>query len=245
MPRHNKEGRLQGRGGCDTFYAVRSYVRGGNQYCDITNPDASLTFFDCIVMNGQANKINAPSQPWNNQDIDERIHPLVIAMYRSLGRNPIVLGRLGNSDIEFTEAKAKSRHDGDDEDVPTDTVKLDDVMIANDGSKVVLKAEDNGGDMVLSPKRSLKMQLPPDGIARISRDGEASDGPVLAGPYSGRDREIVSLLRQIVAHLDELSLVTYEPGAVPLPTFTGQALADILVGDFRSAVLALSSETED
>lgn len=242
MPIHNKEGRLQGLGGCDTFYAVRSYVVNGVQLCDIVNPDGAMMFFGCSVMNGQVVKVNAPSEPWVGQEIDETRHPLVVVMYRSLGRSPIILGVVDNPNIVFTGSPAEPSNV--DDDTPTATSSLDDVAIVNDSSKVVLKSDEQGGDVIIDPKRGLKVQLGSDGIARISRGGEASDGPVLANPYSNRDAEIVNLLNKIVSFLTvNLKTVLYTGGTTPMPVFTGEALSPVTIEEVKSAVLALSAET--
>lgn len=247
MSRPNKEARLQGVGGCDVFYAVRSYVRNGNQVCDIVNPDGALVHVGCTVINGQSSRIGAPPELWAGE-IDPTIHPQVVALYRSLGRSPLVLCKLDNTEIQFVRESNAPAEQDDDEDTELEDASLDDVTYANDGTKVVLQADKNGGDLVFSPKRHAKMQLNNGATMRISQNGEAEDAPVLAEPYGDRDAEIVKCLTDIVDFLggmvvnqfaDPPYLVT-RPGSVG---FDGTAPAALNLDDIRSAVLKLSSRT--
>lgn len=245
MPRHNKDLRIQGKGGCDTFYAVRSYFRSGVQLCDIANSDGFLAYSGCVVWNSATNRISAPTEKWNpGSRINPKIHPLVIAIYRSLGRNPIILGRVDNPDVFFGTPDG-TRHGDADEDVNVEKAELDDIGLHNDKSKLVMKSSAKGGDMVVKPERGLKVQLSPDGFMKVSRGGESSDGPVLAGPYTERDKAIVGILNQLISYLRELRLVSYQPGPKPLPFFDVADVEDVELAKIKSAVLALSSETGD
>jgi len=237
MGRPNQAARLQGAGGCDVFYAVASYVRNGAQLCDIVNPDGALVYVGCTVVNGQSNKINAPSPPWAG-DLLPGKYPLVVAMYRSLGRAPIVLGKVDNASINYTSGAVAS--DEDDDAVITKT-ELGDVAIANDKSKLVFKDTNSGGDIVIEPERNLKVQLADGASMRVSSGGDASDGPVLAAPYVSRDDEIVTLLKQIV---EWINTMTATQGRPAFPPFEGAlGILNVDLADVKSAVLALSSKT--
>lgn len=245
MPRPNAAARLQGIGGGDVFHAVRSYVRGQVQFCDIVSPDANMAFFGCVVLNAQANRISAPSGPWQGE-LDPAVHPLVVVMYRSLGRTPIVIAKLDNPDVTYTS----SRPAGGSQSRQVTNTTLDDVAIVNDNSRIVLMSEDNGGDVVIEPDRNLSVQLS-SGVARITRSGGAPDGPYLAGPARDRDAAIVSALNTIIGLLRTgIDVVEYVNGVpvpigrtIPLPTLL--ELPELNLADIRSAVLRLSSETAE
>lgn len=263
MPPPNPAVRLQGSGGGDVFYAVRSYVtKGGSQVCDIVNPDGMLLYVGCPVLNNNANRIGAPAEPWRGS-LDDAPYPLVFAIYRSLGRLPMVIGLADNAVVRFTDKPVRATNG----DTPVQRAGLRDSALANDGSKVVLKASENGGEVIISPESDLKIQLDQGAVMKVLVDGEASDGPVLAEPFSLRDAEIVGLLRAVVRILQGMRA---EPAVNPdgspnpnagkvtyLPNLTSgpknlydeevSALYDIDELNpawVRSAVLALSSKPE-
>lgn len=245
MPRPSTAIRVQGRGGCDVFFAVRSYIQGEVQLCDIINLDLNMYFIGCTVINGQVNKIGAPEGPWDGT-LDGS-YPQVVAMYRSLGRSPLVLGRLDNSTVKFSADIPQSRHDDSDEDVDTDFVDLQDVAVCNDGSKFIIKSSTTG-DIIFSPIRSMKFQLPDDGVFKISRAGNANDGPVLAGPYVERD----DAFRIFAAAVEEFlkNIVVGNTGELRMsdPTkavFLASAPEEVSTGDVKSSVLLLPSDTDD
>ncbi len=246
MPRPNTAARIQGAGGCDIFYAVRSQIRDGYQICDIVNPDGALAYFGCTVMNGQGNRIGAPSEKWNG-DLNGNIHPQVVVLYRSGGRSPIVLGRIDNPNILYS-SEADNGANAENRDVSGDTVSLADVLMCNDGSRFVMKAAENGGDIIFSPVRGMQFQLQSDGVMRVSRDGDAADGPVLAQPYVDHDNAILDYLGRL--HHFVSSLLVDGEGIVrqvnpESPKFISETdFPDrITLGQVKSAVLALSSDT--
>lgn len=230
-----------GRGPSDVGYAVRSYVSSkGAHLCDVVCVDNSLaTYIGCYVLNTQGLRIGAPSEVWSGT-IDPVVHPLVVVLHRYGGLNPIVIGRLDNASISFTTKGKSTAYDPDLDDTPGD-VTTDDSVIANQGSALVLKGREGGGDIVAAPGRRFSVQLQAGGAFRVSDGAPTSDGPVLAGRYVSRDAEVVATLNQIQSWLRALVVSPATGNLVSAQPYTGADLDGVEADDVKSPLIRLPS----
>jgi hypothetical protein len=240
-------------GGCDVFYAVRSYADdAGAHRCDVFSPDGSLFHLGCYVVNGQTNRIGAPSEVWRGQ-LDFEKHPQVIVMHRSAGKNPVVLSRIDTANLAYTQTRSSESNGSTGEteqqaenDTSTEPT-IDDVTLVNDESKLIMKDTKSGGDVVLAPERHFKVQLTNDGVFRVSAGGQSDDGPVLTKGYALRDAELLACIQSIVTWAQTVQIIPDPaiPGnmifAPPLTVSVPDALNP---GDVRSAFVKLPSQTE-
>lgn len=240
-------------GGCDVFYAVRSYADdAGAHRCDIFSPDGSLFHSGCYVVNGQTNRIGAPSEVWRGQ-LDFEKHPQVIVMHRSAGKNPVVLSRIDTANLTYTKSrpeesnKSTGESESSAEADTTTTPTIDDVTLINDESKLILKDTKSGGDVILAPERHFKVQLGNDGFFRVSANGAADDGPVLTKGFALRDAEILACLQAVVTWAQTVQIIPDPaiPGHMVFsPPLTVSVPESLNPGDVRSAFVKLPSQTE-
>lgn len=230
--------------GAATGYAVRSYADGaGAHRCDVFLTGGRGFFAGCYVLNGQSNKIGAPSEPWKEQ-LDPRKHPLVLCVFREAGLNPTVLGRLDQPEIAYVDASKRTQHNADVEHAPTQST-VQDVVVGNGGNRFRLLDKDAGGDAVLEPLRHFNVSLKDEGRVNIGGYDGFFDGPVLASRHVERDDEIRALLQAMVDFLQRLTTVspTGTISTPPIP-FLATGLSKLSADDIRSAVLSLSSRSQ-
>ena len=228
-----------GRGPSDVGYAVRSYASPkGAHLCDVVCVDNSLaTYIGCYVLNAQGLRIGAPTEPWSGK-IDPVVHPLVVILHRYSGMTPIVIGRLDNASITFTNQPQTTGYDADLDDTPNN-VTTDDTVVANQGTAIVLKGDKEGGDIVVSPRRRLSVQLPESGSLRVSNGSATPDGPVLAGRYAARDTAVVEALNAVQSWLRQLTISTATGALTTTHPYTGLSVPEIDADDVRSPLIRL------
>jgi len=240
-------------GGCDIFYAVRSYADDtGAHRCDVFSPDGSIYHMGCYVVNGQTNRIGAPSESWKGQ-LEFGKHPQVVVLHRSNGKNPVVLSRIDTSNLTYVKNRQPESNGSTEEtsasateDTSTEPT-IDDVTLINDESKLIIKDTKSGGDVVVAPERHMKIQLSNDGVFRVSSGGQANDGPVLTNGFALRDAEILACLQSIVTWIQTVQIVPdpVVPGKMIFaPPFIGTVPPALNPGDVRSRFLRVNSETE-
>lgn len=258
--------RVLGAGGCEIMYAIRSYAdEAGDHRCDVFNPEGSIVHTSCIVVNGNSNKIGAPSEAWSG-DLDGDDYPLVVVLTRSGGRSPIVLSRIDNPEIYYeptvtgpqgsgssSGAQAQSQGQGsaqnNNQSGPPAGVTVNDVVIQNDDSRIVLKDKASTGDVHVIADQNVKITAL-NGIVQIDKNGDTSDGPVLADAYAKRDAEILTHLTKLNTWLGMLYTWSQQAVApVPVATFTAGTSPPLPPdaldpADVRSSILRLASEVE-
>lgn len=235
--------RMMGRGPSDVGYAVRSYAdeRGAHR-CDVVCVDNSLaTYMGCYVLNSQGSKIGAPREVWTGT-IDPVVHPLVVILHRYAGMTPIVLGRLDNASITFTSDPKGETYDPEVDDTP-ETTTPDDVALANDKSKLIMKSSSQGGDVVLSPERRFTVQLKPGGFMRVAQGESSDDGPVLASRAATRDDELIAKINEMQAWMRALLIPVPGGTSAPVQAWTGADLLPVDPEDLASAVIRLPSRS--
>lgn len=244
-------------GGCDVFYAVRSYADpAGAHRCDIFSPDGAVYHSGCFVVNGQSNRIGAPPEHWKGV-LDFEKHPQVLVLYRSSGRGPVVLSKVDSASLSYlnqpngppSSGTVESNETSAQSDTSSTEVTVNDVVFLNDNSRILLKDTESGGDVILAPERHMKIQLGTEGVLRVSSSGTSDDGPVLTNGFALRDAEILACLRSIVTFLQTAQIVPNPAtaGATMMfaPTAGSLTVPDALnPGDVRSAFVKLPSQTE-
>jgi hypothetical protein len=235
---------IMGANGAATGYAVRAYAdASGAHRCDVWLSGGRGYFEGCYVMNGQTSKIGAPSEPWR-KELDPRLHPLVLVIFRDAGLNPIVLGRIDAPEITYAQPGQRPPHNPEVEPAPAQST-VQDVILANGQARIRILETSAGGDILMEPVRHLNVQLKEGGQVHIGGAEGYTDGPVLASRHVDRDDEIRSLLQQLVTWATGLT-VTTPTGTISTPVnrFTGSGLAPLSADDIRSAVLTLSSNVQ-
>lgn len=261
-------GRVLGAGGCEIMYAIRSYANdSGDHRCDVFSPEGGVLHFNCPVLNGSTNRIGAPATPWNGEDLNDGDYPLVVALTRSGGRGPVILGQIDNPRIYYTPtatgpgtapppptpppAPPSTQASGN----PT-SVTVNDVIIQNDNTKIVIRDETAGNDAVIVSARNIEL-IADSGRVMVPKGTDASDGPVLATPFKERDDTIIAYCaamtewaNSLYQWASQLFLVTGPAGptaAVPVSTIVSsppEPPTELDPTTVRSAVLRLASDVE-
>jgi hypothetical protein len=246
-------GRVLGAGGCEVMYALRSYAdENGDHRCDVFNPEGAICHYNCPVFNGNTNKIGAPLTPWTGDDLASGKYPLVIALSRSGGRGPIILGRVDNPSIYYepstTGPNSKPASQNGNVGAPA-SVTVDDVVIQNDDTRLILRDKKFGNDAYIVSARNIEL-VTNNGQVIISKDSDADDGPVLATPYKNRDDALVEYCTAMTEWANQMLkwARTVPVPATPVDTLvlTGPPTAPSSLDPttVRSAVLRLASDVE-
>lgn len=145
---------------------------------------------------------------------------------------PVILGTLASP--KASAAFSDVDPPGPETDYPAKN-GLRDEVIAHGGARIVLSSQ---GDLVLDTTRSdkpVRVQLPPGGRMRISREGEADERLLLAGPTQEHIDALAAHVDALAQHvtlltsiLQSLAAATAVPVApATLPTW-GASLAQVL-----------------
>lgn len=253
-------GRVLGAGGCEVMYAIRSYAdENGDHRCDVFNPESAISYIACPVFNGNTNKIGAPQDMWAGEDLTNGKYPLVITLSRSGGRGPVVLGRVDNPNIYYTPSQTGSNSGGQPTASSTNgevgapaSITVDDIVIQNDESRLILRDTKFGNDVFVVSARDIQL-VANNGKVLVSKDSDAKDAPVLGIPYSKRDEEILNYCKAIADAVQGLhnwaKQATFQTlGVTPVLTFTtgspSDAPATLDPATVRSAVLRVASDVE-
>jgi hypothetical protein len=240
------------------MYAIRSYAdENGDHRCDVFNPESAISYMACPVFNGNTNKIGAPSVMWGGEDLTDGRYPLVVTVTRSGGRGPIVLGRVDNPNIYYTPTQTgpgtppppTANSTQNLVGAPT-SVTVDDLVIQNDDSKIVLRDTKYGNDIFLVAGRDIQL-VTNSGRVLVSKDSDAQDAPVLGEPYAERDKELLSYCKAIVDSIQTIYTWSQQPafatlGITPIPGLgpPSNAPATLNPATVRSAVLRVASDVE-
>jgi len=166
---------------------------------------------------------------------DGRTLPQMLVLFIGTDRRPF--GCLVLEEVGLLATAPPERTVGGARDA---AIAVDETAIGNGGSRVIVGAH---GDLTLDTRGAIddptiRLQLPANGVAVISRDGRADGRPAMAAPVKTYADAVTSKLNDLIARVQALEL---DAGLRPTLDPTEHAPT---IGALKAAALRISADVE-
>jgi hypothetical protein len=246
MPGQGKLARLLERGATSTAVVRRVFVEAGRVRVDCYDAENSTPWFGLAVLQAGGGgpddfASTPPREPTIPLDVrysaDDSDTTQVLLLHRPK-KKPIVIGAVehpGSSILDATPVVAQ------DADHPGSVGKQD-FAWARGGARLIVDAR---GAVTIAPggeDGNARIQLPADGVLRISRDGQAEERLLLAGP-------VFAYLQEVDAYLSAVDIwakaLATDPstGVVVTPLVAARPTLPA-AGSLKAAGVAVSRDAE-